>query len=118
MTAELGDIRYFVEYLDYAKGVAIMRKEGGDPDNDTLWDYCDQSEIGVRREFPSKWRAVAWAKRHKTLDVFHMPRIAEETYCYRPGDDLHDPSRPFWDETGYWEMDGTTEIEDRSHDRD
>lgn len=110
MKPELGDWRFFVEYLDYAKGVALMRAEGGDPDNDTMWDYCDQYDITTRKQFPAKWRAVEWAKRNKKLDVFHMPRIVEETYGYKPGDDLHEPSRPSWEQTGYWEMDGRTQI--------
>lgn len=107
---EIGDFRYFVEYLDHAKGVAEMKAAGADPDRDTMWDYCDQGEIQTRKEFPSKWRAVEWARRHKKMDVFHMPRIVEETYHYTAGDDLHHPSPPHWDQTGYWEMNGSTEI--------
>lgn len=107
---EIGDWRYFVEYLDYAKGAALMRENGGDPDNDTLWDFCDQGEITVRKEFPTKSKAVAWAQKNKKFDVFHMPRIEEETYCYVSGDDMHNPSTPEWTQTGYWETDGQTEI--------
>jgi hypothetical protein len=106
MKPEPGDIRYFVEYLDYAQGVAAIKAGGGDVENDTMWDYCDQGEITVRREFVSKWRAVAWAKRNKKLDVFYMPRIVEETYSER------------WEQTGYWETDCTTEIDPDAYPRD
>lgn len=106
---ELGDTRYFVEYLDYAQGVALMKAAGADPDNDTLWDYCDQGEITVRKEFPHKPAAVAWAQRSKKKDVFHMPRIEEETYQERPADEKHFAVRA-WEQTGYWEVDGQTEI--------
>lgn len=109
---ELGDFRYHVEFLDHAQGVAIMRAKGADPDNDTMWDYCDQGEIMARSiQFPSKWRAVQWARRNKKRDVFHMPRIVEETYQERPADWQHVAVRG-WDQTGYWEMNGSTEIED------
>lgn len=108
---EIGDTRYFVEYLDYAQGVAAMKAAGANPDNDTIWDYCDQGEITVRKEFPAKWRATEWAKRHKKEDVFHMPRIVEETYQDFPEDNLHIGAR-CWVQTGYWEMNGSTEIEE------
>lgn len=107
---EPGDIRYFAEYLDYAQGVAAMKEAGADPDNATIWDYCSQEEITVRKEFTAKFRAVAWARRNKKLDVFHMPRIVEETYEERPEDWRHHSVRG-WEQTGYWETDGTTEIE-------
>jgi hypothetical protein len=107
---EIGDIRYYVEYLDHAKGAALMKAAGADPDNDTMWDYCDQGEISVRRPFVSKWRAVEWAKRHKKLDVFHMPRIVEETYQERAADAEHFAAKG-WEQTGYWEANGSTEIE-------
>jgi hypothetical protein len=107
---EIGDWRYFVEYLDYEKGRAAMIADGGDPDNDTLWDYCSQGEITVRVEFPTKSKAVAYAQKIKRRDVFHMPRIEEQTYVERSGDEDHHLSRS-WEQTGYWEMDGQTEIE-------
>jgi hypothetical protein len=113
MSPEIGDFRYFVEYLDYAKGVALMKAAGADPDNDTIWDYCDQHEISVRKEFPAKWRAVEWARRNKKLDVFHMPRIVEETYTEQPEDYRHHSVRG-WEQTGYWEANGSTEIEGES----
>lgn len=106
---EIGDFRYFVEYLDFAKGVAIMKAAGANIDNDAMWDYCDQGEITVRKEFPAKWRAVEWAKRHKKMDVFHMPRIVEETYVNHPEDARHLSARG-WEQTGYWETNGSTEI--------
>lgn len=56
---EVGDWRYFVEYLDLAKGIAAIKEGGGDPDNDTMWDFCDQGEITVRREFTTRPRAMA-----------------------------------------------------------
>jgi hypothetical protein len=107
----IGDWRYFVEYLDHAQGVAAIKKGGGDPDNDTMWDFCDQEEITVRKEFATKSRAVAWAQKNKKLDVFHMPRIIEETYQERPEDYRHVLVRG-WEQTGYWEVDGQTEIEE------
>ena len=106
---ELGDWRYFVEYLDHAKGMAAIKDGGGDPDHDTMWDYCDQDEITTRKEFPTKSKAVAWAQKNNKLDVFHMPRIVEETYQESPADDLHFAAKS-WEQTGYWEMDGQTEI--------
>lgn len=112
---EIGDLRYFVEYLDYAQGVAIMKAAGADPDHDTMWDFCQPEDIGARSiHFPSKWRAVQWARRNKKLDVFHMPRVVEQTYQFHAGDDIHNLSRPAWEQTGYWEMDGRTEIEERA----
>lgn len=106
---QLGGWRYFVEYLDYAKGVAAMKAAGADPDNDTIWDYCSQDDITARKEFPTKSKAVAWAQRNKKLDVFHMPRIVEETWTERPADDRHFAVKS-WEQTGYWEVDGQTEI--------
>lgn len=106
---EIGDWRYFVEYLDLAKGIAAIKDGGGDPDYDGMWDYCDQDEIAVRKEFPTKSKAVAWAQKNRKLDVFNMPRIEEETYTERAGDDDHYPVRS-WEQTGYWELDGQTEI--------
>lgn len=108
---QIGDWRYFVEYLDYAAGVTLMKAAGGDPDTDGLWDYCDQDEITVRKPFPTKSKAVAWAQRHRKLDVFNMPRIVEETYTHHPEDYRHHSVRG-WEETGYWETDGQTEIGD------
>ena len=105
MKPELEDERYFVEYLDHAQGIAAIKQGGGDIECDTMWDYCDQNEITVRKQFPSKWRAVEWARRHNKADVFHMPRIVEETYQERSAD-----QRQGWEQTGYWEMDGRTEI--------
>lgn len=102
---EIGDWRYFVEYLDHAQGVAAIKAGGGDPDNDTMWDFCDQDEITVRREFTTRSRAMEWARKNKKLDVFHMPRIVEETYTEHLGDALHDPVKA-WEQTGYWETDG------------
>lgn len=109
MAPQIGDWRYFVEYLDYAKGVAAMKAAGANPDNDTIWDYCDQDEITVRKEFPTKSKAVAWAQRNRKLDVFNMPRIEEETYTERPEDNEHHAVKS-WKQTGYWEVDGQTEI--------
>jgi hypothetical protein len=106
---EIGDWRYFVEYLDHAQGIAAIKAGGGDPDNDTMWDFCDQDEITVRKEFPTKSKAVAWAQRNKKLDVFNMPRIVEETFTERAGDDEYYPVKG-WEQTGYWETDGQTEI--------
>ena len=106
---KIGEWRYFVEYLDYAAGVAAIKEGGGDPDNDTMWDYCDQGEITIRKEFPTKSKAVAWAQKNKKLDVFHMPRIEEETFMAAAGDELHLPVTS-WEQTGYWEVDGQTEI--------
>lgn len=114
---EIGDLRYIVEYLDYAQGVALMKAAGGDPEKDGLWDFCDQDEITVRKEFPAKWRAVAWAKRHKKLDVFNMPRIVEQTLTAHPGDALHFAVKPTWDQTGYWETNGSTEIDPAEYPR-
>lgn len=107
---DVGELRYFVEYLDFAKGVAAIKAGGGDVENDTMWDFCDQGEITVRKEFTGKWRAVEWARRNKKLDVFHMPRIVEETYTHRPEDYRHVSVRG-WEQTGYWEADGRTPIE-------
>jgi hypothetical protein len=106
---EVGDWRYFVEYLDHAQGVTAIKKGGGDPDNDTMWDFCDQGEIAVRKVFLTKSRAIAWAQRNRKLDVFNMPRIEEQTYEERAGDDEHLPVKG-WVQTGYWECDGQTEI--------
>ena len=108
---DIGDWRYFVEYLDHAKGIAAIKAGGGDPENDTMWDFCSQEEITASKEFPTKSRAVAWAQKNKKLDVFNMPRIVEQTYCFTAGDDLHNPSNPDWEQTGDWETDGQTEIE-------
>jgi len=106
---ENGDIKFLVEYLDHAKGIAAIRGGGGDVDNDTMWDFCQQHEITAYRDFSSKWRAVAWAKRNKKLDVFHMPRIVEQTYSTKDR---------MWVWTGYWETDGTTEIDPNAYPRD
>ena len=38
-----------------------------------------------------------------------MPRIEEQTYQERIGDDEH-YSVKSWEQTGYWETDGQTEI--------
>jgi hypothetical protein len=51
----------------------------------------------------------SWAQRNRNLDVFNMPRIEEETYTERAGDASHHPVRS-WEQTGYWETDGQTEI--------
>jgi hypothetical protein len=107
---EVGDLRYFVEYIDYAQGVAAIKAGGGNVENDTMWDYCSQDEITVRKEFTAKFRAVAWARRNKKLDVFNMPRIVEETYQEHPADREHFGVRG-WEQSGCWETDGTTEIE-------
>lgn len=106
---EIGDWRYFVEYLDHAKGVAAMKEYGAHPDTDTMWDFCSQDEITVRKDFPTKSRAVAWAQKNKKLDVFNMPRVVEETFTERPRDDEHFAVKA-WEQTGYWETDGQTEI--------
>jgi hypothetical protein len=106
---QVGEWRYFVEYLDNAKGIAAIKSGGGNPEMDTMWDFCDQGEITVRRPFPTKSKAVAWAQRNKKLDVFHMPRIVEETFTEHPSDSLHSRVQ-CWEQTGYWEMDGQTEI--------
>jgi hypothetical protein len=107
---QLGDWRYLVEYLDQASGVACITAGGGDPDQDTMWDFCDQEEITLRKEFPTKSKAVAWAQRNKKLDVFCMPRIEEQTFTARPADELHLAGRASWQRSGYWETDGQTEI--------
>lgn len=105
----LGDWRYFVEYLDHAAGIKAIKDGGGDVEHATMWDYCDQGEITVRKPFPTKSKAVAWAQRNKRLDVFCMPRIVEETFTNRPEDWRHVSVRG-WEQTGYWETDGQTEI--------
>jgi hypothetical protein len=107
---EIGDWCYFVEYLDHAQGLAAIKAGGGNPEHDTMWDFCDQDEITVRKEFPTKSKAVAWAQRNKKLDVFNMPRIIEKTFTERAGDDEHYPVKG-WEQTGYWEIDGQTEID-------
>lgn len=103
---EVGDWRYFVEYLDHAQGIAAIKQGGGDPDYDGMWDYCDQDEITVRKEFTTKPRAMEWARKNKKLDVFHMPRIVEETYQEQTEDYRHHSVRG-WEQTGYWELDGS-----------
>lgn len=107
---EIGDCRYLVEYIDYALGIAAVKAGGGNIDRDSLWDHCDQDDITVNKEFPSKWRAVRWARRNKKLDAFHMPRIIEQTYQARPANSKHFATIAMWEVTGYWEMDGSTEI--------
>lgn len=104
-----GDWRYFVEYLDLAQGIAAIKAGGGDPDNDTMWDFCDQGEITVRKSFTTRSRAMEWARRNKKLDVFNMPRIVEETYRQVFWEDTGEPipGRGHWEQTGYWETDGT-----------
>lgn len=106
---EIGDWRYFVEYLDHAQGIAAIKAGGGDPENDTMWDYCDQGEITVRKEFATRPRAMEWARRNKKLDVFHMPRVVEETYRQAFWEDTGEviPNGACWEQTGYWETDGT-----------
>jgi len=107
---EAGTKRYFVEYLDHAQGIKAIKDGGGDPDYDTMWDYCDQSEIEVCRPFPSKKTAVRWANENKELDVFSMPRIREDTFVVRLADEEHFATSG-WEQTGYWEMDGTDIVE-------
>ena len=106
----IGDWRYFVEYLDLAAGQKAIKDGGGDVDNDTMWDFCDQDEILVRKPFPTKSKAVAWAQRNKKLDVFNMPRIVEQTFTEWPEDSEHGAAKS-WEQTGYWETDGQTEID-------
>ena len=106
---QLGDWRYFVEYLDHIKGIAAIKAAGGDPEYDTMWDFCDQGEITVRKEFPTKSKAVAWAQRNKNLDVFHAPRIEEQTFIEHPADMRHFAAQS-WEQSGYWETDGKTEV--------
>ena len=106
-----GDKRYFAEYLDYAQGCKLMRADGGDPDYDTMWDYCSQDDIDTTKPFPTKEAAMEWANENHKLDVFHMPRIREDTYVVRPADDRHLPTTG-WEQSGYWEMDGETVIEE------
>jgi hypothetical protein len=99
--------RYYVEYLDWAKGHALMvegcKKHGDDPEHATLWDYCDQSEITVLRPFPSKEAALAWTRQNAKLDVFNMPRVREQTLTLYDTDDRSRPISPtlVWDPTGY-----------------
>lgn len=104
--------RYHVEYLDWAKGHAIMvegcKKDGDDPEYATLWDYCDQGEITVHKSCPSKEAAFAWARENAKLDVFQMPRICEQTLTVHNTDDRGRLVTPMlvWDMTGCWEVDG------------
>lgn len=119
MTArpQIGDWRYFVEYLDHAQGVKAIKDGGGDPENDGMWDFCDQGEITVRRPFPTKSKAAAWAQRNRKLDVFNMPRIVEETLTEARWSDTGEriPGRAAtWEQSGYWETDGQTEIEEQA----
>lgn len=87
---EIGDIRYYAEYIDHAQGVEIMKASGGNPEHDSILDYCNQEDITVRSVyFPSKWKAVRWAKQNKAKDAFNMPRIVEQTYQERPADSIH-----------------------------
>lgn len=114
---KIGDLRYLVEIIDYAKGAEIVRAAGGDPERDAIFDFCDQDEITTHKAFPAKWRAVQWARRHRKLDAFNMPRIVEQTYQQIAGDSLHYPSPPGWIQTGYWETDGVTEIDPMEYPR-
>lgn len=104
--------RYHVEYLDWAKGRALMvegcKKDGDDPERATLWDYCDQGEITVCHPCASKEAAFAWARENAKLDVFNMPRIREQTLTLHSTDDRGRTVQPtlVWDTTGYWETDG------------
>jgi hypothetical protein len=107
---QIGDKRFFVEYLDRAKGVAAIKEGGGDVDHDTMWDYCSQDEIDTSISCETKEAAIAWAATNSALDVFNMPRIREDTWTERPGDRLHFTVKG-WEGTGYWEADGTTEID-------
>lgn len=107
---QVGDTRYFAEYLDYAAGKKHMIDGGGDPDYDTMWDYCQQEDITVRKPFPSKEAAVAWAQKNRELDVFNTPRVQEDTFVEIPGDELH-LSVSRWEQTGYWEVDGDEVLE-------
>ena len=79
--------------------------------------FCNQDEITTHKAFPAKWRAVQWARRHRKLDAFNMPRIVEQTYRQIAGDSLHYPSPPGWVQTGYWETDGVTEIDPMEYPR-
>lgn len=109
--------RYHVEYLDWAKGKAMMvegcKKSGDDPEYATLWDYCDQSDIIVHHACPTRETAFAWARENAKLDVFNMPRVREQTLTVHDTDDLGRRVAPVlvWDTTGYWEDDGTDILE-------
>ena len=104
--------RYHVEYLDWAKGHAMMvegcKKSGDDPEYATLWDYCDQGEITVCHACPTKEAAFEWARANVKLDVFNMPRVCEQTLVVHDTDDLGRRVAPVlvWEQTGYWETDG------------
>lgn len=104
--------RYHVEYLDWAKGHAMMvdgcKKNGDDPERATLWDYCDQDQITMHQPCASKEVAFAWAKANTKLDVFNMPRVREQTLTLHNTDDRGRIVQPIlvWDTTGYWETDG------------
>lgn len=101
--------RYHVEYLDWAKGEKLMNARKGDDANCGLWDYVDQGEITAYERCDTKAAAMAWAQKNAKLDVFNMPRIREQTLTLHNTDDRGRIVAPrlSWDQTGYWEVDGT-----------
>lgn len=109
--------RYHVEYLDWAKGKAMIEdgcaKTGDDPEYASLWDYCDQGEIIVHHRCPTKEAAFAWASKNAKLDVFEMPRVQEQTLVVHDTDDRGRRVAPklVWETTGLWEYDGTDILE-------
>lgn len=106
-------VHYHVEYLDWRKGKRLMNERKGDDECAGLWDYVEQFEITVHRPFGSKEKAFEWAKKNKKLDVFNMPRIREQTLTLHNTDDRGRLVTPWlsWDQTGYWEVDGSELID-------
>lgn len=112
-TQEQPKVRYHVEYLDWAKGEALMNTRKGDDSGAGLWDYVDQAEITAHHACPTKDAAFTWAKENAKLDVFNMPRIREQTLSMHNTDDRGRIVTPWlsWDQTGYWEVDGDEIVE-------
>lgn len=102
---EVGDQRYAVSYLSWDRAKALIVKGGGDPETDSIWDFCEETDIEVYRSFPTRGAAFKWARRNADRDIFSMPRISEETY-QEVTDDLANPAGHDWERTGYWEVDG------------
>lgn len=107
---KLGTKLYAASYLSWDKAKERIVAAGEDPDVASIWDYCEESDIEVYRQFPSRLLALKWAKENSENDIFSMPRVSEFTY-QRVEDDLGDPAGCDWERTGYWEMDGLELIE-------
>lgn len=90
--------RYTVTWVPTEKVEALVRKRGGDPDKDGLWDFVEPDECTEVAKICAEFReAIDTAKRLRKGDVWRAPCIFEQIII-----GIDENNRTQWSNVAMW----------------